>query len=295
MSSIKQYYNKDVVVRYHPDERVIQLQLKPKSNKENLSKLEDQLKTTLSVDSTDTQGPRQKILTLSPEANESSVHEFLQSILEGGKETGDAVEAEKSEEQQVPPPIPPSPGVVPGGAPPTSPGQLPMESFNVLDAFSLLMENSLLKEGTYRSGEHWDILAQALGKGKQQIDDRDVLSLRRVYTKKKRSRSRDQVLRALDRVSRYFIRKLRNTIGDEAAQLFKNKYKKIGHLTPIDYAEPQDQQMSPEQPEDQQGFDPKSIDFSEFFPKDDESSSEEDDEETPEEKYGEEPEEEYPD
>ena len=108
-------------------------------------------------------------------------------------------------------------------------------------------------------------------------------------------------------------------MGPEAAQMFKDRYRKIGQLTPLDYAEPKpegdlDTQMPQDQ--DEQGFDPQSVDFSEFFPKDKRDAEEDakiageddgdrsvdpdeddidDEDETPEEKYGEVPEEEYPD
>ncbi len=336
MSSVKSYQDSGVVVNYHPDEKVIHLKLKRGASPDQLRKIEDKLKTTLTIDSTDQESQASKILKLGQNTQEMGVHEFLQSILQGGQETGDAgdVGDEEVDASQVQPPLPAQPGVMPGGQPSMSPGMLPTESFGISDAYHMLAETAMkkmvkhakkindtkiladmlksqsqiasLNEATYRTGDHWEVISRATGKGKQQIQHNDVLTLRRTYTKKKRSRGRDEVLRALDRVARYFVRKLRNTTGEDSARMFKERYKKIGALTPMDYGENTtdldsqidgDQGMEPE-------MDPQQVDFSEFFPKDDEEELNGDEEEYPDdeedvddpaEEYSEAPEEEYPD
>lgn len=290
MSSIKTYHNKAAVVNYHPNENVLHLKLRHPRQKDHFKKLEDQIKTTLNVDATDQDSPTSIMLKLSPDSNAESVHEYLQTILAGGQETFDANDV-GDEETNQPEPQQPQPGVVPGGAPPTSPGQLPTESFNFSKLFTMLTES------TYRTAEYWDVLQQATGKAKQRIEHTDVLTLRRAYTKKRRSASRDQVLRALDSAAKYFVRRLRKTVGDDSARLFKDKYKKIGGLTPHDYDE-----AGPNlEPEPQPGLptagmpEPPQMDmnFSDFFPLSDDEEKEEETKETPDEKYSGE-EEEYP-
>ena len=137
----------------------------------------------------------------------------------------------------------------------------------------------MLYESTYRTGKYWDDIQQASGKGRQHIQTSDIISMRRMYTKKKRSAGRDKVLRALDKASKYFVRLIRRQGSPQEAEKFKMRYRKIGNLTPLDYAEktPEDPMMSAGEEE---VFDPQSVDFSDFFPseKDDEEDKEDDEE-----------------
>lgn len=268
MASVKTYEDQNVVLQYHPNEKIVNLELKPGGNKDGLKSLEDKIKTTLSVDSTTKETPNSSILQLDKQSVDDMVHEFLQTILDGGQESEDAQEVGQdasTEDAQQPPPPPPAPEVAPQ-APQPGQEEVPTESFGAFDAFEMLFES------TYRTGEYWDDLQQALGKGRQHIQTSDIISARRLYTKKKKSAGRDKVLRALDKASKYFVRLLRRQGSVQEAEKFKMRYRKIGQLTPLDYA---DKSAGSEEPEEQ-GFDPRSVDFSDFFPSNEEE--EEDDE-----------------
>lgn len=238
MAAIKNYQNKFVEASFHPKENIIVLKLKNGAPVHQFFKIENKIKTALSVDSSNQDSKNSKILKLSnaPSNSESIVHEFLQSVLAGGSSVEDAETAVEEQESQSPPP-PSSVQVTPEG--------------RAFKAFKILLES------TYRTGKYWDEISAATGKSKQQISADDILSARRIFTKKKRSPQRDKILRALDKASKYFSRKLRLTVGDEASRIYRRRYKSIGNLTPHDYADKEKdktldqiiQDIQPQQPE----------------------------------------------
>lgn len=269
MSSVKRYGDKNLELRYHPEEGVLDLRLKS-GRKDLINRLEDKIKTVLSVSSSKIQPNGSRIIQLDKQTPEGSVSEFLQTVLGGGEEYEDAesegTEAAKEEQEQPQPPIPSSAEIAQTQQ--LQPEVQP-ESFTPLKAFNMLWES------TYRTGDYWNTLTQASGKGRQQLQYVDILSLRRLYTKKKKSESRDRVLRALDRAARYFIRTIRKTNGNELALSFKEKYKTIGKLTPYDYGEEDGGVDGVDSQGGGEEFNPQSVDFSQFFPnKEDEEEKE---------------------
>lgn len=220
MAAVKQYQNQFVQVKYHPKENVINLIMLKKGNPQQFFKVENQIKTSLAVDSTNQDAPNSKIIKLtdSPSNSETTVHEFLQSMLGGGSAQEDA---ESSQEEQNAPETPPPSQV-----------QVTPEG-RAFKAFETLLES------TYRTGEYWDDIVAGTGKSKQTISPEDLISSRKVFGQKKQSPQRDKVLRALDKAMKYFARKLRLTMGPEASRVFKKRFRTASDLTPSDYSEPE--------------------------------------------------------
>ena len=136
---------------------------------------------------------------------------------------------------------------------------------------------SLFFESSYRTGKYWDNLTKALGVGeKQKITSDDVLTARKNWTQKPKSKKRDSVLRDLDKAMKYFTRKLKREMGTDVGNRFREKYKEIGNLNPSDYNDKEqtfDLKSQSEVEPDSDKNPSLDLDFSEIF------SSKEDDEE----------------
>lgn len=218
--AIKEYSNKFVNIKYMPEEGIIALKLIA-GDKDKILSVENKIKTSLAVDSTSFDGPRSRVLKLSQTGTNKPeiVHELLQSLFAGGEEIEDAQEMAKDAteiELQGKENAQQAPG-------------MPSESFGLSEALNILLES------TYRSGEHWNLVSQAAGMPPQQIRPETVLTMKKLYLKKKKNSFRDSVLKALDKASRYFVRKLRREQGDMVAEKFKQNYKKASEAGKIDY------------------------------------------------------------
>lgn len=250
MAAIRKYGDSDVDVTYRPEDSILILKAKKKNKLSKLSNLEQKIKTIISVD-TSTKDPNGFTLKLAPKEvlNPETVHELLLGLFEGGSEISDAEDMASVATQS--PSVPPPPGMIPQ-----------TESMNIVHAFEILSES------TYRSAEYWKDLAQATGKPKQEITETDILNIRKVFSKKRRSAFRDKVLRATDSAVRYFSRKLRRLQGDEAARMFRTRYHKLSTLTPDDYSDKSlDKEDEEIQADDVQSSEPPVIDFSSLFKK----------------------------
>lgn len=292
MAGYKKYYGKNLGVRYFPDKNVIYLEPKKGMSKSELRQAKEKFGIYLQVDSsnfTTEDGKPGFTVKLSNQSQPQQVEELLRTMYHGGDEVETAAsiaqDEEEEEQEEVPqqPPQDPSQQMQPQM-------QQPMESVDFLSAYDFLAES------TYRTAEYWNVLSRASGKGKQAIDDKTILSLRRTFTKKPKGKRRDEVLRSLDSGMKYFARKLRNSMGDGAASQFKERYRSIGDLVPSDYSErketdhvdarsagptPFDSANPAQQPEDSREDQEKlNLDFSEFF-----SDQEEEDEEDAYERY----------
>lgn len=229
MAAIKEYSNKFVTVKYYPKDNSIRIELKTGGTKQDFFKIENKIKTSLSVASANRDSQISKLIKLSnsPTNSEATVHEFLQSILAGGEATEDASSA--AEEAEAP------------QAPPPSQVQVTPEGM-AFKAFKTLLES------TYRTGQYWADIGAATGKSKQLITPEDIISSRKVFSSKKKSPERDKVLRALDRAMKYFARKLRLTMGPDAARVYKKRYRSSSDLTPSDYADEQEKEFNIDDP-----------------------------------------------
>lgn len=237
MLSYKTYYTPDkkLIVQYFPEENLVNLTPKGISS-QKLQLLKSSIETALSVESSNLD----KVGTWSLKLKEGpvqNVDEFLRAKgLLGGHQTGDA---DNEQEQTQPAPSPAGPETVP---------QMEHLDLDLIDFF--------INESTYRSGAYWDDLLGPIGAtSKHSITEKDVLSARRAYTRKPKSRGRNKVLRALDKAKSYFFRKLKTERGIRYALEFKNRYNMIGGLVPTDYAEePQEEQeMLPDDEMENQG------------------------------------------
>jgi hypothetical protein len=218
--AIKEYSSKFVNIKYMPEDGIIVLKL-TSGEPSKLVDVENKIKTSLAVDSTNQDGPKSKVIKLSQTGTNKPevVHELLQSLFAGGKEIEDAQEIAKDATEIE----------LQGQQTSQTPQGMPSESFGLTEALNILLES------TYRSGAHWDLVSQAAGMPPQQIRPETVLSLKKLYLKKKKNAFRDNILKALDKASRYFVRKLRREQGDMVAKKFKENYKKASESGKVDY------------------------------------------------------------
>lgn len=218
--AIKEYNSKFVNIKYMPEDGIIILKLLGNDNNKLLA-IEDKIKTSLAVDSANQDGSKSKVLKLSQTGTNKPeiVHELLQSLFSGGQEIEDAQEIAKDATEIE----------LQGKEAPSTTQGMPSESFGLIEAFGMLFES------TYRSGAHWDLVSQVAGMPAQQIRPDNILSLKKNYIKKKKSQFRDSVLKALDKASRYFVRKLRKEQGDAIAKQYKDNYKKASSAGKLDY------------------------------------------------------------
>jgi hypothetical protein len=246
------YERPGIVVKYYPSQKTMHIQSQSYKFNETLTKFEQTVKTVLNVDSITTDGPMSRFIKLNDKKTiDDSVREFLQATLAGGEELDDAETMAED----------PPPEISPGDNLADQPGAQ-QESLNICDFFGI----KTLNESTYRTAEYWSRLERAAGRDRQKITERDILSLRRMYTVKKKTPTRDVILRDLDKAYRYFMRFVRRVGGDEQAKAFRLKYKNIGDLAASDYSE------DTKEKESGMEFDKKDpeeniLDFSEFFDK----------------------------
>lgn len=114
------------------------------------------------------------------------------------------------------------------------------ESYDITNAYGSLFES------TYRTGKYWQDLVKPAGTpNKQTISPEDVLRVRRIYTRKPKSKTRDSVLRSLDKAYKYFFRLLDKKENKTESKRFKEKYRSIGHLVANDYSK--DPALTPEE------------------------------------------------
>lgn len=287
MPLYKKFYNKNIVLKYYPEENTLSIQPKKGASKHDLRSFKEELQIFLDVKSsnfTSENGRPVFTIKLGNTANPVGVEEFLKQKLHGGDEVEDPATMAAPEEEQQPPPAPqqqpPAPEMPPEDQSmvPQEEEGLPMESIS----FSSLYQ--ILGESTYRTAKYWEVLARAAGKGKQALDEKNVLSLRREYSRKPKSKNRNEVLRSLDDAMQYFFKKLKKYQGPAAAEDYKKKYRAIGDLVPSDYKD--GEQGKEIEKAESSPFDmpevEKVLDFQEFFRKEDE---EENDEEEAFEKY----------
>ena len=296
MAGVKEYADEETQLDFHPDENVIFIKSKKPNNLKALKKLSDKIKNVLNVNSTKVEGGNSISLKLDEKSPPDLTHEYLQTLLGGGFEEVDAQDVGQDsaiDDAEDPQPPEPSPDPNASQEPQEPQQEVPQEGL-MIEAFTRLYESSFLRESTYRTGQYWDQLVGAIGKGKQNINYLDILSSRKLYMKKKKSRTRNETLKAQDKAAKYFYRRLRREQGDEIAKDFMRKYRDIGTLTPSDYSDSSNDTSfeSEINPEEAPGLDPKSIDFSDFFPQEDEDEEESTEEEI--EKLAEPEKEEYP-
>lgn len=227
--AIKEYRNKYVNIKYMPEEGIINIKL-INGDSLKLKSVEDKIKTSLAVDSTTSDASRSRVLTLSKTTTNKPeiVHELLQSLFSGGEEIEDAQEISKDATEIE----------LQGAQTQAATQGMPSESYGLREAFETLLES------TYRSGVHWDTVSSAAGMPPQQIRPDTIISLKKLYLKKKKNTQRDAVLKALDKVSRYFVRKLRKEQGDLVAKKFKKDYKKASEAGKLDYFDKEEDDSS---------------------------------------------------
>lgn len=282
MTLYKKYYNHKVELKFYPDDLVIYIEPKENGSKEDLRAAKEKLQVFLNVKSsnfTRSEGKPVFTLQLDKKTPSNSVDEFLKQRFHGGDEVEDPATMGEEEEEQEAQPQPPQNQQ---NEPPQQPMQQTQEEPALESYFLKAFE--ILSESTYRTAKYWDALARASGRGKQSIDEKTVLSLRRQFVKKPKSKGRNETLRALDKAMSYFYRRLKNRQGENFAMDFKNKYKQIGDLVPSDYS---DEKQHEELPSDEQSpFEPsenmsnednlkKILSFEDFF--NDETEEDEED------------------
>ena len=114
------------------------------------------------------------------------------------------------------------------------------ENSDITNAYGSLFES------TYRTGKYWQDLVKPAGTpNKQAISPEDVIRVRKIYTRKPKSKTRDSILRSLDKAYKYFFRVLDQKENKSEAKRFKQKYKSIGHLVANDYSK--DPELKPEE------------------------------------------------
>lgn len=288
MALYKKYYNKKIELKFYPDDMVIYLEPKRDGSKGDLRFFKEKLQVFLNVKSSNfTRSQGKPVFTLQLDKNtpSDSVDEYLKQKFHGGDEVEDpATMGQEEETEPVQQQPEPEPGQQPNPQPQsTGPEMQPQEEEPQMESL-FLKAFELFTESTYRTAKYWDTLARASGKGKQSIDEKVVLSLRRQFTKKPKSKNRNETLRALDKAMSYFYRKLKNSQGENFASDFKKKYREIGDLVPSDYSD--ETKHEKPSPEDSSPFEAsgetnketlkKMLSFEDFFDEDGDGEDEED-------------------
>lgn len=238
MSQYKKYYGKGLRIKYFPDHRTILLALSDKDSatKSELRQFKEKINIFLNVESSnferDENGKYMFTVNLRKDTPPEQIDEFLRQLFHGGDEVVNAADLAKDEEEEEEEQPSPQQGMNPQGGE----MQQPMMMAHAVPKFSFY---SFFLESTYRTGKYWDAIAKARGKGKQSLTEKDVLFLRKQYSKKPKGKRRDEVLRSLDKAMKYFARRIKKEQGDQAANSFKEKYRSIGDLIPRDYKEEQ--------------------------------------------------------
>lgn len=288
MALYKKYYNKKIELKFYPDDMVIYMEPKRDGSKGDLRAFKEKLQVFLNVKSSNfTRSEGKPVFTLQLDKNTpaDSIDEYLKQKFHGGDEVEDPATMGEEEEEEVPQQQPqqgqqPQQPGMDQQQPPMQPEEPQMESL-FLSAFELFTES------TYRTAKYWDILSKASGRGKQSIDEKTVLSLRRQYVRKPKSRGRNETLRALDKAMSYFYRKMKNSQGENIAKTYKENYRKIGDLVPSDYSDeknheelPQEESTPFDTPEQNTGNEDelykKMLSFEDFFDEDGDGEDEED-------------------
>lgn len=242
MAAFKKYYGKNLKIRFFPNtgennESIIYLEPKKGVTKQAVRKIKEKIETLLNVsDSSFNIKNGRPIFTikLAKNVKSNNVEELLKSMFHGGETENDAFSIDVNQNET----------------------QLEHLQTHI---FSILLES------TYRTGDYWKILSRSSGKPIQSITKDDILSLRKQYTKKPTSKKRNEVLRALDKAMRYFVRKIKKENLEEAEK-FRKEYRSIGNLTPSDYKE--DSHVKPEKKDTKSfdnNFNEPSINISDLF------------------------------
>jgi hypothetical protein len=288
MTLYKKYYNNKIELKFYPDDMVVYMEPKREGSKEDLRAYKEKLQVFLNIKSsnfTKSEGKPVFTLQLDKKTPPDAVDEYLKQKFHGGDEVEDPATMGEEEEEPEPQPNPQDPQAQQQPPQPGMDQQMPpMEEEPQMESF-FIKAFEILSESTYRTAKYWEILARAAGRGKQSIDEKTVLSLRKQYVKKPKSKGRNETLRSLDKASSYFYRKMKSLQGENAAMDFKNKYKQIGELVPSDYSDTNTHEKLSS--EESSPFDlsngmnseenmEKTLSFKDFFDEDGEGEDEED-------------------
>lgn len=134
-----------------------------------------------------------------------------------------------------------------------------------------------------RTGKYWKPLERITGKNRSKLEERDVLDLRRKYSKKPENEDRNKVLRSLDKAFNYFYGNIDRESGSAAAEKFAEDYYAIDNLNPKDYSlekgraepiGPEEPLPGPDMPSDDMMNGPNFSEFAELLNTDDDSYDE---------------------
>ncbi len=262
MSQYTEFNSKIATIRYFEQpEKVLVVRPTNKTKRFELQKLFNHLNTMLQVTSTNKASDGSSFFKLDPNST-ANIPELLKAFgFSGGIESTDASSLGDQPEE------------------PKAPSAPQQENLGVGYALDVLSES------TYRTASYWlDLLKPAGKASRSDLSEKDILRVRRIYTRKPRSEGRNKVLRGLDRAYRYFIRKLNKEVGPQAADEFKERYRVIGNLIPSDYSEKDglDPSLSTQYPDQKSdtGQTPdassieQALDFKDFFSSGDDADEE---------------------
>jgi len=259
-SATKNFEGKGINVKYFPEDKVIFL-VPNGAQPHVINFVKNKLETMLSIQST-----KQEHGGISIKLSDNSMvspEELIRSMgFQGGYDVDDASslaksnseeEIQKEKAQQLPNQVANSPAnpQMPGQLPPEM-NQMPQEATK-FDVYNLLYEkftfkkrsNSSKKKTSRKIGDYWKSLERSSGKNRNNINEKDVLSMRREYARKPNSKQRNETLRSLDKAARYFVNRLKLDKGERIATEWIKKYVAADNINPREYSENGSNEIAP--------------------------------------------------
>lgn len=263
MGAYTQFQKDGIVIRHFPDNKTLVLLKTKKAKPDAVKLLQKQLDTYLNVDSIKTQNNSTSI-KLSDDSNVSNILKGLGAS--GGEEIEspesiakkpaeeEAQQAEKEAAAKQATQQGPQMGT---GEPPEQGmgGPMPLAAGRRPTVFELLYESTFgsktflggnkkrsykapgeARKPSHRTGKYWKHLEKVLGKNRAKFIEKDVLDIRKKYSRKPTSEDRNKTLRALDRAFDYFYEVLGREKGSSAAEKYAEDYYSLDNLTPKDYS-----------------------------------------------------------
>lgn len=265
MGAYTQYTKNGIVIRHFPDSKTLVLLKTKKSKPDAIELLKKNLDTFLNVESIKSKDEDGSVsIKLSDDANVANVLKGIGAS--GGEEIEspesiakkpaeeEAKQAEKDAAAQQGPQQPPQMGA---GAPPEQEmgGPMPLAAGRRPTVFELLYESAFggktflgknkkrtaklpgeSRKPSHRTGKYWKHLEKVIGKNRSKFTEKDVLDIRKRYSRKPTSEDRNKTLRALDRAFDYFYEVLGREKGASAAEKYAEDYYAVDNLTPKDYS-----------------------------------------------------------